>query len=258
MELALVGTDPEVFVAEHGKIISAIGLVGGTKEVPSPVNKGALQEDNVLAEFNIDPAHSEEEFIVNINEVLTALQGRIGEGREIVVQSSHTFTKKELDHPQAQVFGCDPDFNAWTKSINPPPPQGGLLRTAGGHVHVGYPDPVSNKSYALVRLCDYLLGLPSVILDTDHTRREMYGAAGACRVKVYGFEYRTLSNFWLQHEEYTRWVYQVASTIHSRIEELFNFQEILDGDTLQTIINTGDVASATKYCDLLNIQYPKV
>jgi hypothetical protein len=257
MQSIKIGTDPEVFIADEKGVMSAIGLVGGTKDSPDPVPKGALQEDNVLAEFNVEPADSVDEFVVNINTVMDALKGRIGKDKHLVIKPSHTFSEKELSHPQAREFGCDADFNAWTRKKNTPPNADTGLRTAGGHVHIGYENPNEKTSYKIVQLCDYLLGLPSVILDPDQLRRSMYGAAGACRVKVYGVEYRTLSNFWLQSEEYTRWIYNTSVQIPNLTDNLFDYLEQLSPDELQRIINSGDVEAAKFYCDMLNINYPK-
>jgi hypothetical protein len=39
--------------------------------------------------------------------------------------------------PESLVLGCDPDFNAVTGEPNPPPNASSLMRTAGGHIHVG-------------------------------------------------------------------------------------------------------------------------
>lgn len=52
----LVGADPELFVSKAGVILSAFGLVGGTKKVPQKVERGAVQVDGMALEFNIDPA----------------------------------------------------------------------------------------------------------------------------------------------------------------------------------------------------------
>ena len=53
-----IGADPELFLRDGDAITSAIGLIGGDKYEPRLVTLGAVQEDNVLAEFNIDPAIS--------------------------------------------------------------------------------------------------------------------------------------------------------------------------------------------------------
>ena len=55
---------------------------------------------------------------------------------------------------------------------------------------------------------DLFLGCPSIILDKDNKRRELYGKAGAYRNKPYGVEYRTLSNFWLTSSKLMQWVYK--------------------------------------------------
>ena len=53
------GCDPEFFLKDKtGKFISAIGLVGGSKEEPKAIGNGCfVQEDNVAVEFNIPPVN---------------------------------------------------------------------------------------------------------------------------------------------------------------------------------------------------------
>jgi len=55
----LVGCDPELFVKKDGVLVSAHGLVQGSKEHPFRVSKGAVQVDGMALEFNIDPAEDE-------------------------------------------------------------------------------------------------------------------------------------------------------------------------------------------------------
>ena len=59
-----VGADPELFLKSYGSYKSAVGLVGGSKWAPLPLNnKGdAILEDNVAVEFNIEPATSKDAF----------------------------------------------------------------------------------------------------------------------------------------------------------------------------------------------------
>src|SRR5690606_5853835 len=80
-------------------------------------------------------------------------------------------------------------------------------RTCGGHIHIGYDSPDFIVSEDIVHAMDTVLGLESINLDKDDRRREMYGKAGCFRVKDYGVEYRTLSNFWLQSDELKKWAY---------------------------------------------------
>ena len=39
-------------------------------------------------------------------------------------------------------------------------------------------------------------------------RKQLYGKAGAYRPKPYGFEYRTLSNFWVFDKKLIEWVWR--------------------------------------------------
>lgn len=252
-----VGADPEVFVTQGEDIISVEGLLGGTKDKPIPVNKGALQEDNVLAEFNIDPANTEEEFCFNIKTVMEALGERLGDTKGIMIKPSHTFKEEQLTTEQALTFGCDPDLNAWTQEWNEVPDSSSTVRTAGGHVHIGYDNPDVEMSFCLVRLCDYLLGLPSVILDQDAQRRSLYGKAGACRIKAYGVEYRALSNFWLMNDTYQKWVFSVAKNVVTNLPNLQRFIDTVPPNVVQQIINEGDVLAAESAVSLLDIFVPE-
>lgn len=256
MSIATVGCDPEVFIREGDQIISAIGWVGGTKSHPIPVIRGALQEDNVLAEFNIDPASTSEEFIFNIEAVMGALQDKIGPNKSIEIKAHHVFGDEIRSQEAAMVFGCDPDLDAWTGQWNVIVNKDGLLRTAGGHVHIGYPQSEREVSLLLAQLCDYHLGLPSVILDTDTERRKLYGSAGACRIKPYGVEYRTLSNFWLRSKALQEWVFNTASSLIYQLDDLERLTALLSPEQLKLIINTGDSQAARSYCDLLGINIP--
>ena len=72
LELAYtIGSDPELFLVDTKtkKVVSAIERIPGHKD--DPYTEGlpegfGLQTDNVLAEFNIPPVTSCEEFINNI------------------------------------------------------------------------------------------------------------------------------------------------------------------------------------------------
>lgn len=234
----LVGADPEAFVKNvHGTIISAVGMIGGDKKNPRPVKKGAVQEDNVLAEFNIDPASTEEEFVENIQTVKEELE-KIIFPNVLDFKSFHTFQMEYLFGigSQAFEFGCDPDFNSWTLS-----PNSGIEtndtpnRTAGGHVHVGFPTKKKPmEDFRVACMMDLYLGLPALLytneLETSR-RREMYGKAGACRPKPYGVEYRALSNFWISDEKYMRWVFRnsvLAYKNRDKLEDILKLVNIKD------------------------------
>jgi len=208
-----VGADPELFlIDETGKYISSVGLVGGTKEVPLPIdNEGnCLQEDNVSVEFNIKPASNKQEFLGSINKVLDVLEERMREKKlYLSIIPATEFAWDQLQSMQAQTFGCEPDFNAWNGEVNPKPfCENMQLRSAGGHIHVGYDNPNQMNKMNLIRAMDVFLGVPSIKFDQDEQRRKLYGKPGAFRPKKYGAEYRTLSNFWIKTKEMQEWAYE--------------------------------------------------
>ena len=203
-----IGADPELFVFKDGKPVSAHNLIPGTKADPFIVPGGAVQVDGTAAEFNINPAETFEEFDYNITTVLEHLGAMLPSGHELravpVVEwdpeyfATLPFSAKEL--------GCMPDFDAWTGRRNPKPrlKSNPTLRTAAGHIHIGFTEGASLQdsdhilqARKMAKLMDLHVGLWSVEVDPDKTRRQLYGKAGACRYKTYGVEYRTLSNFWV-------------------------------------------------------------
>lgn len=205
-----VGADPELFVEKNGEIISVETLVGGTKEEPKKISKRghAIQEDNVMVEYNIPPCDSAEEFVEELEFVEDYLETFLAlKGVKLNYSASAELAKKWLKTDQAKMFGCEPDYNLYKEDFNPTPNPSTNLRTAGGHIHVGYENPQESTSELIVFAMDVMLGLPSVELDTDHRRKEMYGNAGSFRFKTYGVEYRTLSNFWLENSETKAWAY---------------------------------------------------
>jgi hypothetical protein len=259
---ALIGSDPELFISKGGVISSAIGMVGGSKEEPRPTEFGALQEDNVLLEFNINPAASLEEFKHHIKAVMGDATNTIAEFHAELVRglSSHIYQEAELNSfgPSAFIFGCDPDFNGWTGNMNMMPEANPGLRTAGGHLHIGYShieNPSVEMNQNIIRMCDYTLGLPSILMDKDEQRRELYGKAGCLRHKPYGTEYRTLSNFWLFSDELLAWAYEGARASYQNLGKLEGYYDVVSGEEVQRIINTNDKAAARSALLALEIKY---
>lgn len=210
-----IGADPEIFVGRGGQFFSAHGLVPGNKKHPFKVERGAVQVDGMALEFNIDPAENYEQFQANLDLVQAQLQEMIGEA-EFLDVASVIFSEEFLkDVPYENVrLGCEPDFNGYTQRTNPAPSEASLMRTAGGHVHVGgFTIDRSNRRKhftdmaRLTRLMDEEVGVYSVLWDKDDRRREMYGKGGCFRPKPYGMEYRSMSNAWLFNKNIVKFVF---------------------------------------------------
>lgn len=209
-----IGCDPEVFVADNTGLRSIIGTIGGTKDEPRRLARlgdgFAVQEDNVAMEFNIPPSNSREAFLHNVVQVRDFLNTLVNDafGFHMVNSSAEVFPDAELESPMAHVFGCDPDYNAWTLAKNPLPRSDNKnLRSCGGHIHVGYKFQSKNDIYETIRAMDLFLGVPSILMDNGELRKKLYGKAGAFRTKDYGCEYRTLSNFWIFDNKLIEWAY---------------------------------------------------
>jgi hypothetical protein len=208
-----LGCDPEVFLCNAaGKHISVIGLIQADKWNPLQIKgmaKGfTLQEDNVSLEYGIPPAATEDEFVHHIQAVMEKSKEWIGD-LKFSNLSCTIFEKDQMQHPLAHVFGCEPDFDAWTqKENNKPKPPHEYMRAAGGHIHV----ETNKNPFYVAQMMDLYLGIPSIIMDEKGGQRRQtgYGRKGACRPKPYGVEYRALSNFWIFDEKTIRWAWKAT------------------------------------------------
>ncbi len=245
----LIGADPEVFVKdkETGAFISAHGLIPGTKENPHPVPQGAVQVDGMALEFNINPAETSGYFNHNIATVFDHLKAMLKPEHEIVITPTAVFTKEYMASlpEEAKILGCDMDYNAWTGEANPAPDKNSLMRTAAGHIHIGWTknedpmDPVHFEDCrTVIKQLDYYLGIYSILWDKDTKRRDMYGQAGAFRPKSYGAEYRVLSNAWLANPGLIDWVYGAAMGAMRSLTNGVTFYDQY-GERAKDIINYG-------------------
>lgn len=241
-----LGADPEMFMSDRmGNLKASCGRIGGTKTNPQPLGIGegfAVQEDNVAIEFNIPPSATAKEFVDNLQKAISTLSDGIKTmyDYQIVDLSAASFPLEELKTPESQVFGCDPDFNAWTASINPRPKSNDPnLRSCGGHVHVGIDDPKRVSPLRIIKAMDLFLGVPSVLMDNGELRKQLYGKAGAYRAKSYGVEYRTLSNFWIFKPRLIEWVWNNTERALAAVEaQSIDFDS--EQEAILTAINNND------------------
>lgn len=255
----LVGADPEFFLMKDGKFVSAHGLIKGDKKNPFKVERGAVQVDGMALEFNIDPAESADEFNLNIKTVLDLLYQMVPGYDPALVPVAHFGAEYIASQPEeARELGCDPDFNAWSSTVNEKPNMELPFRTASGHVHIGWCEGKNPEDMFHVHSCeaaarqmDFFLGLPSLFFDDDKVRRTMYGNPGCYRPKSYGVEYRTLSNAWLKSEHLIKWVFQ---NVQEGMARLIQGDDLASkyGD-IQEIIKNTDKKKAMKIIKAENI-----
>lgn len=261
----LIGADPELFAfsPEKNTYMSLIGKFPGTKQEPVWVNEDiAIQVDNVLAEFNITPCSTSEEFVRKITSGIDVCTQRLQAlGLDVSIVPSAILPASELSHPSCEVFGCEPDYNAWDNGqINPKPSLDEIvrmynskefrgLRSAGGHIHIGFFDNADAYNHEVnhldvVKACDYFLGLWSMIYDRDTYRRSLYGKPGCFRMKPYGIEYRTLSNFWLKDPALMQKAFDLA--VFAYKVAVKNPKAIRD-TSIPDILNSGNVDYALNH-----------
>lgn len=229
-----IGTDPEFMLRDitTGGIVSAIPVLKHGKEGKvflDPDKKFAIYCDNTMAECNVPPATSEDEFVDNIRKLFYFSNTFLDPARyTLATVASHNFTKAECANEIAMIFGCSPEYCAWTFSEKTPPDgaAGKVFRSAGGHIHIGRVDFASfdegedgvflmdfASKAELIQVCDATVGLALAYLDNDPTaaaRKALYGEAGRHRLPIYGVEYRTPGNYWLSSPSLTRLTYKLV------------------------------------------------
>lgn len=253
-----IGADVEVFIqnVESQEVISAEGYIQGTKQDPFVFDHEnphfATSLDNVLAEFGIPPANNKEQFYEYLQRSLAFIGNSLPTSLCTAILPSAYLNERWLKTRQSKKFGCEPDYNAYTMHPNERPTCAEKnLRSAGGHIHVGYENAeqfdftydVDERRSQIVKALDLYIGVPSVLLEPDNKRKELYGKAGAFRPKNYGLEYRTVSNFYLASKELCYWVYQATNDAATYLNAGNTISMELS-NTVQNIINTNDKPSA--------------
>ena len=106
----------------------------------------------------------------------------------------------------------------------------------------------------IIKTMDLFVGIPSVIQEPENDRKKLYGKAGAFRFKEYGVEYRTVSNYYLENEKLTKWVF--GATIKAldfvndeRMDEIEAVAEII-----QEAINNNDKVLAGNLINQFNLE----
>ena len=243
-----------------GKVVSSIGLIPGVKGEPwvgSDMPSGfGLETDNILAEFNIPPVTDCENFVNNIQymkDYITKFVKSQNPDLGIRCIASQMVDADQLNSEEARLFGCDPDFNAYTLSENPKPKGTSTnLRSAGFHVHIGYRHNNQDASVELVKYLDCYLGVPSIVEDPDTKRRSLYGKAGAFRLQDWGVEYRSLSSYMMRNEESLRKVWKgVRRAIHAFNE---GYDRPAESDIV-TCINKSNVNLAKELIKEYNLEF---
>jgi hypothetical protein len=252
-----LGCDPEWFLKDMftGEPRSAIGRFQGTKDKPVPLNDGvSVQVDNCAVEYGITPASCMNEWMDrNLSAREQIEKKAAGMGLELYIAPSVVFPDTELDNELAWVFGCDPDLNAWTEEWNPKPKAANPnLRSGGGHVHFGFDLFEAKGMFTVAKAADMYLAVPGMLVDTDDRRRELYGKAGAMRMKPYGLEWRTASNFWTTTPTRISWLYRTVNNMLKAVRD-----GIIIPDSVREVIDKGDRVGATHLCKIYGLEVPE-
>ena len=238
----LIGSDPELFIVDaskDNKIISSIGLIPGVKGSayrPEELPEGfGLQIDNILAEFNIPPTSIKGDFVTSMIIMKDWIRKYVkskNPNYDICCKASALVDEDQLQSEEAKLFGCSPDFNAWLLEQNPRPNGDTTnLRTTGCHFHIGYDDHNRDTSIQIVRTLDLFLGVPSILIDNDNRRRELYGKAGCFRFTAYGVEYRVMSGYFIDTPKLLEWCFdQITKAI-----EFLNVGGSVEEDAAQIV-----------------------
>lgn len=241
-----LGSDPEFFLKDGDKFVTAIGKLGGTKRRPKLLCKDPkiyIQEDNVMGEFNTPPVSTKNDFRNVVNTAKSIIAKHCP--TDIAFVPSATFDPKDLEHKQAKISGCEPHWNVYTEELEHVNVAVSNLRSAGGHIHIGYDNAKDNivLGAKLIKALDLFVGVPSIYMDQDTHRRKLYGKPGVFRFKEYGVEYRSPSNFWLQNDALIDWVYD---SVHKAINFVNAGKTLSDTEEIiiQETINYSDYEAA--------------
>lgn len=222
-----MGGDPEFFTAnKRGKILNADRFFPGKEDplhVGGEASRCRLFFDGIQGEMSYAPSTCRETVLARIKAILMEAQSIIKDDHHILLKPSSKIGRQIIEsaHPEARIFGCMPDFNAYTRSTNTCEMDASRhpFRYAGGHLHFGISpraelDPESKEYQGennivndpamhlrVIKMMDLLISVVTLPLDNapgSKRRRTKYGKAGCFRPTPYGVEYRTPSCWWVK------------------------------------------------------------
>ena len=251
-----LGADPEFFFSKNGSVVGSEKILPEKGLVGRFVRDGVQAELHPNASTCRALLGNEihQCFFRLYHEIISQ-----SEDLNIEVDSCVKISQEELDSlsEKSKVFGCAPSDNVHnpegekTSKITVDPRKY-LHRSAGGHIHLGntyktYLDESRGNEYkndksftgvynigmrtekafgenleTMVKMMDIIVGNTCVLIDrnpNNKERRKVYGKAGEHRKKEYGFEYRTLSNFWLRSYQLMSLVMGLARTAVLLVEQ---------------------------------------
>lgn len=259
-----IGVDSEHGLFHNNRLINALGVVPGTKEEPvSLPSGGAIQLDCTMLEWNSPVADTQNEFVIGVQSTKNDCIGLLGPEYSMGFDSRYDYTAEDLADESAWRIGCSPDFNAWKFTsvdnmracMNPKRIYKELWRPAGAHIHIS-PFGSEDRAAKFIRLLDLFLGVPSLVLDPDMSRRQYYGTAGSFRFKTYpngmfGVEYRALGPFWTKDAKLLSWVHNTVSWVYRVLKDLDEPSE-----NITTIINKYRVLDAIHIINTYGLKLP--
>lgn len=226
-----LGSDPEYFVIQNNKAVSAYQALGGDRDYQLPY--GTLVPDGAAIEFTVTPTTSPveiaERMLQNTKAALAIVRQQYPEAQLSNIPwinvnhliKSHP--KKLGNRCSLQVFGCNPDFSIYGTDLQRPNPAKFPYRSSGGHIHLGLHTVLEGMRYMeqetyvrkLVVLLDVFIGTATTFgsqLEEAKQRKELYGQAGVIRTtKLPVLEYRTpTSQFVTASTKLTELVFKVA------------------------------------------------
>lgn len=270
-----IGGDPEFFIGdEKGRVRSADDFFPSKDDPIKVAARGdrfsRLFFDGIQAEMAVAHQSCREYFAGNIEKVWKEVYNRIPSDHRIILSPSEKIRRSVISKadPEARIFGCEPDFNAYTLTTNTPEMDASEHphRYAGGHIHLGLASQYLTKDkpeykvaktedghIRIIRFLDLLLTIPTMRLDNDNgskLRRSKYGKAGCFRPTPYGIEYRTPSCWWLKSPMFVSLVYGLARMAWSMVtidmDKTYREAVGFDEETIRGVIDESDIITADK------------
>lgn len=267
-----LGCDPEFFFKVNKRIVGSEHFIPATgfKYYGDDYPNYKFVQDGVQAELNPQPNTCRANLANGIAKAFERLDAEIKKTRndvEFCFDQTVTISKTELDKldDKNKRFGCMPSFNAYDPDaavrLNAIDPLVYRKRSAGGHIHISTNSNTTTQKLVkespekFTHLLDIIVGNTCVLIDRDKgnkERRKAYGRAGEYRLPKHGYEYRVLSNFWLQHAALLSLCFglthlTVSIVCHPQFDKYYQqLTEAVSLDDIQKAINENDFKLAYK------------